>query len=245
MGLVEGLNGSGVALTANAKATETAHNIGHYLTLASLCIQIVVILSFYTLAFFFHRRCIAAKILPRAVRAPLFVLYCSMALIFARCIYRLAEYTTGGTSINLSDYHALLSLSPLLRYEVFFFVFEASLILVNSALWNVFHAGRYLPRDKAIVLSQDGRTERFADESEPGQGGKQKSSGLASFGAIGLIMKIVRAVQRSSASSSSSYSSAPHHSHHSHQRLDSEAQELTDMRASSGNSSHLPHHYHD
>lgn len=106
MGMVEGMNGSGVALTANAKATETAHNIGHYLTLASLCIQVVVILSFYMLAFFFHRRCIVAKILPRAPRTPLLVLYCSMALIFARCIYRLTEYTTGGTSINLIDHNA-------------------------------------------------------------------------------------------------------------------------------------------
>lgn len=85
---------------------------------------------------------------------------------------------------------------PLLRYEVFFYVFEASLILLNSALWNVYHAGRYLPRDKVIVLSQDGRTERIVDESEPGHGWKQKPLGLVSFGPIGLITKIVRAVQR-------------------------------------------------
>lgn len=196
MGLVEGMNGSGVALTANAKATQTAHTIGHYLTLASLCIQVVVILSFYTLACVFHRRCIVAKIPTRAVRTPLLVLYCSMTLIFARCIYRLTEHTTGGTNINLADYNALLSLSPLLRSEVFFYVFEASLILLNSALWNVYHAGRYLPGDKAIVLSQDGRTERIADESEPGHGVEQEPLGSANFGAIGLIMKIVRAVQR-------------------------------------------------
>lgn len=234
MGLVEGLNGSGVALTANANATETAHNIGHYLTLASLCIQVVVILSFFTLAILFHCRCIRAKVLPRAVRAPIVVLYCSMALIFTRCIYRLVEFTTGSTSINLTNYNALLGLSPLLRYEVFFYVFEASLILLNSVLWNLYHAGRYLPRDKAIVLSQDGRTERTADETTPGHGGKQDSSllsGLANFGAIGLIMKIVHALQRNSSSSSQG-----------HRRLDSESQELTDMRAVSGNPSH---HYHD
>lgn len=223
MGLVEGLNGSGVALTANAKATETAHSIGHYLTLVSLGIQFVVILSFYTLALLFHRRCLAANVLPRAVRTPLATLYCSMALILARCVYRLVEFAMGSTSISLADYDALLALSPLLRYEVFFYVFEAALILINLALWNAFHAGRYLPRDKAVVLALDGRTERnIAHDSTP-------SSGLASFGAIGLLVKIVHAVQRSATASAASSSRSP-----SHQRLDSESQELTDMRAVSG-----------
>lgn len=218
MGLVEGLNGSGVALTANAKATEAAHNIGHILTLVSLCIQVVVILSFFTLSIMFHRRCIRAKVLPRAVRAPIVVLYCSMTLIFVRCIYRLVEFTTGSTSINLSDYNALLALSPLLRYEVYFYIFEASLILLNSVLWNIYHAGRYLPRDKAVFLAQDGRTEMIADANVSG---KQDSSlsGLANFGAVGLIMKIVKALQKKP---------------HGHRRIDSETQELNDMRAISG-----------
>lgn len=231
MGLVEGLNGSGVSLTANASATETIHNIGRYLTLTSLCIQIIVVFSFFTLAILFHRRCILAKVLPRAVRAPIVVLYCSMALIFTRCIYRMVEFTTGSTTINFTEYSALLALSPLLRYEVFFYVFEASLILLNSVLWNLFHAGRYLPRDKAIVLSQDGRTERIVDETAPGHDGKQalSLSGLATFGAIGLIRKIVHAVQRKSSSSPPG-----------HRRFDSESQELTDMGAVSGNP---PHHF--
>lgn len=230
MSLVEGLNGTGVSLTANAKATEMVHNIGLYLTLASLCIQVLVILSFYTMAIIFHRRCIIAKVLPRAVRTPIVVLYCSMALIFIRCIYRLVEFTTGGTKINLTDYSALLALSPLLRYEVFFYVFEACLILLNSVLWNLYHAGRYLPRDNAIVLSEDGRTERIADESEPGHG--------ANRGAIGLIKKIVRGLQGNSSSGSP----------HSCRRLDSESQEiirLTEVRAGSGNSARPPQHYHD
>ena len=51
---------------------------------------------------------------------------------------------------------SLRNLSPLLRYEVYFYIFEATLMLANSWLWNIWHPGRYLPRDNHVFLAQDG-----------------------------------------------------------------------------------------
>ncbi|RHZ67332.1 putative RTA1 domain protein [Aspergillus thermomutatus] len=41
----------------------------------------------------------------------------------------------------------------------YFYVFEASLMLLNSLLWNVFNPGRYLPRNHTVYLAADGTTE--------------------------------------------------------------------------------------
>jgi hypothetical protein len=81
-----------------------------------------------------------------------------MGLILVRCIYRLVEHV-GNTSVDLGDPEELRFLSPFLRYEWFFYVFEASLMLLNSFLWNVFNPGRYLPRHHTVYLAADGTTE--------------------------------------------------------------------------------------
>ncbi|KAJ0121935.1 RTA1 domain-containing protein [Diaporthe amygdali] len=165
MVVIEGLNAAGASLTSNANAKEATKKAGHNLILVALALQILVILVFAFLSITFHRRCIKSRfpMQARAVRSTLITLYMSMTLIFVRCLYRLVENATGTTSVDLRNIEALRRLSPLLRYEVFFYIFEASLMLVNSALWNVRHPGRYLPQDHHIYLAQDG-TEVEADE---------------------------------------------------------------------------------
>lgn len=158
MAVIEGLNGAGVSLSANANASESSKKNGHILVLVTLVLQVLVIITFAYLSISFHRRCIKARfpIQTKTVRSTLVTLYMSMILIFVRCVYRLVENATGTTSVDLDDMEALEELSPILRYEVYFYIFEASLMLVNSMLWNIRHPGPYLPRDHHIYLAQDG-----------------------------------------------------------------------------------------
>ncbi|KAK1981751.1 RTA1 domain-containing protein [Colletotrichum cereale] len=167
MALVEGLNGAGVSLSANANAKESSKKAGHNLILVALALQVVVILAFAYLSITFHRRLIKARIPAQVnlVKSTLTTLYLSMILIFVRCLYRLMENSLGTTSVDLRSMEALLQLSPILRYESYFYVFEASLMLVNSVLWNVRHPGPYLPRNPHTYLAQDGSEVEREDES--------------------------------------------------------------------------------
>ncbi|KAI8304059.1 hypothetical protein K4K61_006432 [Colletotrichum sp. SAR11_59] len=155
MAIVEVLNALGVALSSNPSSTPEKQALGSHLTLAALGIQLVLIVIFICLAALFHFRVSKAKIRPRSVTRMLSTLYASMCLIFVRCVYRLVEHT-GSTKVDLDDMATLRGLSPILRYEVYFYVFEASLMLVNSLIWNVWHPGRFLPRGHHVYLARDG-----------------------------------------------------------------------------------------
>ena len=153
--LVEVLNSLGVAFASNPSSTHSHQELGSHLTIAALSIQIAVILTFVLLAAIFHRRCIRANIHSRAVSTPLITMYMSMLLILARCIYRLVEHL-GSTTVQLNNLAALMALDPILRHEWFFYVFEASLMLINSLLWNVWNPGRFLPTNHRVHLARDG-----------------------------------------------------------------------------------------
>lgn len=107
-------------------------------------------------------------------------LYASMALIFSRCVFRLVEYT-GNTKIDISDPVASRRLTPLLRYEAYFYAFEASLILCNSILWNIWSPGRLLPRDYHFYLARDG-TEVTGKEQVDNRPGWAKLGHVVTFG---------------------------------------------------------------
>lgn len=156
MMLVEGLNSAGASLSSNPTAAESTQKSGSNLTIAALSIQVIVIVSFACLAVTFHLNCVKAGQHPEGVKTLMVTLYVSMALIMVRCIYRLVEHTTGGTALDLSNMDALWKLSPVLRYEAYFYVFEATLMLVNSVLWNVLNPGRFFPRNSHVYLAWDG-----------------------------------------------------------------------------------------
>ena len=113
---------------------------------------------FLLLAITFHRRCLRAGIRNANLTSALTTLYCSTALLTARTIYRVVEY------FSVADLHLTAdtdpnSLSPIIRYEWFFYVFEASLMLCNQVMMNVRHPRRYLPKSTKTYLAPDGVTE--------------------------------------------------------------------------------------
>jgi hypothetical protein len=155
---IEGLNGAGVALAANAGAGKTTQDIGRYMILIALGLQVIVIFSFVYLSVKFWRRCIDEQVVEHssAISSVLVTLYMSMTLIFIRCVYRVVEYAIGSTNKDIDSLEALEKLSPLLRIEIYFLIFEASLMLLNSVVWNLRHPGLHLPSDMHIYLAQDG-----------------------------------------------------------------------------------------
>lgn len=166
--VVETLNSLGVALSTNRSPNHNSQGLGSQVTIAALAIQLVVIVIFFVLAAIFHRRCLKANIHARAISTPLTTLYVSMALILIRCIYRLVEHF-GNTTVRVGDAESLMALSPILRYEWYFYVFEASLMLINSVIWNVWNPGRYLPTNRQIYLARNGKTELEAKVQKAGR----------------------------------------------------------------------------
>jgi hypothetical protein len=156
--VVEALNANGAARSANQNATQQYQDIGHDLLKAALIIQIVVILLFIALAVTFHRRCIRAGIRNLKLNNALWTLYASSALLAIRTIFRNVEYFTL-VQLHLSPGLNPSSLNPLIRYEWFFYVFEASFMLANQILWNVRHPRHYLPASTKIYLAPDNVTE--------------------------------------------------------------------------------------
>ncbi|PLB53540.1 hypothetical protein P170DRAFT_508135 [Aspergillus steynii IBT 23096] len=154
---LEVMNALGVSNVANNRLPESRQKLGHVLMKTSLIIQVVVLLLFCVLTALFQRRCARGNIRSKKISVPLVTLYASTLLIMVRCIYRIIEHF-GISSIDRSNAR-LEDLSPILRHEWFFYVFEATLMLVNTLLWNVSHPRRYIPQHCNVYLAQDGVTE--------------------------------------------------------------------------------------
>lgn len=155
---MEALNGNGASYSSNPKLPESKQDIGRDLLKAALIIQLCIISSFVLLAMYFHRRCYKANLLPENLKAVLYTLYGSSALIAVRTIYRTVEYFFI-SEIRVRSGFSPMSISPIVRYEWFFWVFEALLMITNSVLLNVRHPARFLPRSNKIYLARDGTTE--------------------------------------------------------------------------------------
>ncbi|KAM7196311.1 hypothetical protein V8F33_006220 [Rhypophila sp. PSN 637] len=156
--VVEALNGNGASYSSNRSLPEDKQNMGKALIKASLLIQILIIVLFLMLAGVFHRRCQRSGVLNDKLRGALYTLYASTGLLVVRTIFRIVEY------FSLASLHYELgldpmSLSPLIRYEWFFYFFEATLMLVNQVMMNVRHPRKYLPKSTKTYLAKDGVTE--------------------------------------------------------------------------------------
>lgn len=156
--IIEALNGWGASYSANQSLSDSEIQTGHALIKTSLLLQIVVVILFITLAVIFHRRCIANGITNERLVSPLWTLYASMALILSRTIYRIVEYFSVAELRYGADFDPA-TINPVVRYEWYFYVFEAALMLINLGMFNVRHPRRYLPRNNKIYLSPDGITE--------------------------------------------------------------------------------------
>lgn len=180
MFVVETLNALGVALASNPAGQN--QGAGSSMIMAALGMQLVIILVFIGLAGTFHRRIARARIETGPVRTVLIVMYCSMALILIRCLYRLVEHL-GQTTVRLDNMASLEALSPVLRYEWYFYIFEAGTMCLNSLIWNVFSAGRLLPRDSRTYLRRDGTTE-LVDDYKDDRNTAAKIIAVVSFGCM-------------------------------------------------------------
>jgi hypothetical protein len=159
--IVEILNGLGISYASNQALDDSLTDVGHALTKASLVLQLVVIACFVVLAAVFHARCARDGLTrnPR-LRAPMLTLYVSVALITVRTVFRTVEYFGLATfKVGRTDAVNPATMTPLIRYEWFFYVFEASLMLLNVVMFNVLHPMRFLPRSNRVYLARDGATE--------------------------------------------------------------------------------------
>jgi hypothetical protein len=155
--VVEILNGNGAAYVANSTLPQSRQDVGKSLLKAALILQLVILSLFVALAAYFHRKCRKAGLYPANLKAVLTTLYISSALIGTRTIYRTVEYFSTA-SLNFSNIDPA-TITPIMRYEWFFWIFEASLMLINTFLLNARHPMRYLPKDNTIYLAEDGVTE--------------------------------------------------------------------------------------
>jgi hypothetical protein len=156
--VVESLNANGAAYTANSSLSSNKQSIGRALLKSALVIQLGVLVSFVTLAGYFQYKCKKSGLLAKNLKAALITLYISSALIGVRTIYRTVEYFTTA-AIHFDQNINPDTLSPILRYEWFFWVFEATLMIINTFLLNARHPMRFLPRNNKIYLAEDGVTE--------------------------------------------------------------------------------------
>ncbi|KJR80047.1 RTA1 domain protein [Sporothrix schenckii 1099-18] len=156
--VVEALNANGAAYSANSTLPKSKQDMGHALLKASLILQLVVVGLFLLLAIVYHRRTLKNNIHNKNLTNALTTLYISTSLLLIRTIYRVVEYFSIDT-LHFTDGVDPSTFSPILRYEWFFYVFEASLMFTNTWLINFRHPRRYLPKSTKTYLSRDGVTE--------------------------------------------------------------------------------------
>ncbi|KAL2008361.1 hypothetical protein VTN00DRAFT_8343 [Thermoascus crustaceus] len=153
--VIEAITANGAVRVANTSSTESQQNTGKALLKAALILQLALMAAFVALASKFYYNCARAGVLNDKVKRALHVLYCSCALITVRTIYRTVEYFTAA-SLNIANVDHI---SPILKDEWFFWVFETAVMFVNTVLLNVLHPMRSLPRSNKVYLATDGVTE--------------------------------------------------------------------------------------
>ncbi|KAI0127951.1 RTA1 like protein-domain-containing protein [Xylariales sp. AK1849] len=157
--VIEALNGNGAAYTANQSLSEDKRDVGKALLKAALLLQIIVVVLFVSLATHFQVKCRRNGINSTKVNNALTTLHISTAIITVRTIYRIIEYFDLSNMNFWAPGFDPMSMSPIIRYEWFFYVFEASLMLINSVMLNVRHPRRWLPKSTKVYLAKDGATE--------------------------------------------------------------------------------------
>jgi hypothetical protein len=134
---------NGAQRLVNTRLTDHERKIGDNLVKAALILQAVLFMCFLLIGGIFHHRANKAGVLKKNLRQVLIVMYISSLIITARCAYRIAEYFLGYSG-------------QIFRHEAYFWVFEASIMFVNTAMLNVFHPGKQLPRSNKVFVGKDG-----------------------------------------------------------------------------------------
>lgn len=154
--VIESLTANGAAKVASANSSISQQNIGKALLKAALIMQIALMVGFVALAGRFHYNCLRGGVLHPKIKRTLYVLYTSCTLITIRTIYRTIEYFMAASLNAYTDIHQI---SPVLKHEWFFWVFETTLMYSNTTLLNILHPMQMLPRSNKVFLAKDGVTE--------------------------------------------------------------------------------------
>jgi hypothetical protein len=162
--LVEALTANGAQRAVNSSSSPSQIAVGKDLLKAALILQLFVLALFVAVAGRFHYNCNKVGMLAmasdtrRKILGVLVTLYISSTLIGTRTIYRTVEYfaTAAIQTPQAGEVYDLTSISPVIRYEWFFYVFEATLMCVNTVMWNFRHPGMYLPKTITTYLGEDG-----------------------------------------------------------------------------------------
>jgi hypothetical protein len=144
--IIEAMIGNGAARLANLSLSASQREIGAILVKVSLILQAIMFVLFVTLTAYFHRQAIKRNVLNRNIKHVLYTLYVSSGLITIRCIYRIVEFFEGWEG-------------ELNTHEAYFYVFDASFMLLNTVMFNIWHPGKRLPPNNHTFLSKDGQTE--------------------------------------------------------------------------------------
>jgi hypothetical protein len=145
-GLCEILIIQGAQRMVNTRLSAVEQKVGGDLVKAALIMQAMLFAIFILLGAIFHHRSSKARVLTKGLRSVLIVMYISSLIITARCIYRIVEFFEGYQG-------------EVFTHETYFWVFEASIMFANTAMLNIWHPGRHLPRSNKVFLAQDGVTE--------------------------------------------------------------------------------------
>ncbi|KAK4031485.1 hypothetical protein C8A01DRAFT_51446 [Parachaetomium inaequale] len=156
--VIELLTIAGTAYLTNRDLPDKSLRVGDTLAKAALVVQLLVAGLFFLLAGIFHRCCRAGGIRTPRVTYPLVAAYGSMVLLVGRTVYRMVEHFGSPLLSTRVLAEEPLSLGPAVRYEWYFYVFDAALVLLAVVVWNVVHPGRFLPEDPRRYLAQDGVT---------------------------------------------------------------------------------------
>ncbi|KAI9764825.1 MAG: hypothetical protein M1839_005702 [Geoglossum umbratile] len=154
--VIGALTGNGASYVSNSSLTEKKMNMGKNLLKAALLLQLASMGAFVAIAARYQYKCRKTNVLNRNLKTVLIVLYTSCTLITIRTIYRTVEYFEVA---SLNAHTNFKKISPIIKHEPFFWVFESTLMLLNSVLMNSFHPSRFLPRNNKIYLAEDGVTE--------------------------------------------------------------------------------------
>jgi hypothetical protein len=160
--LCEILIANGAVRIFNSKLTDTERHVGDILVKTGLILQCVMFVAFIMLGVTFQIRARRAGVLKKNLQFVLLVMYVSCIVVTARCIYRIAEFFEGFTG-------------EVYTHEFYFYIFEATIMFINTTMLNIFHPGRYIPRSNKVFLAQDGRTELI------GPGWQAKRNALMTF----------------------------------------------------------------
>ncbi|KAG2201057.1 hypothetical protein INT47_010809 [Mucor saturninus] len=121
------------------------NNVGIAITLVGLGTQLFFFAAFAGITVYVHRRPeynYHVEGSPNAKRNLVYCLYVTIALLYIRSIYRVAEYATGYSG-------------PIARLEWAFYVFDSLIIAISFLVYSVFFIGSYLPKHDVVQSFED------------------------------------------------------------------------------------------